>query len=380
MNRKHNMPQNWKKYKLGELGKVITGNTPPKAKPEYYGEELLFVTPSDFIGNRKFIDETARLLSYEGHVNYKKKVLPPESLMVTCIGSQMGKVAMSHFYAFTNQQLNSIVPLEELVEPHFVYYKLSSMREDLRTIAGGGSTMPILNKTDFSNIEISIPNLHEQKSIASILSALDDKIELNLQMNKTLEEMAMALYKHWFVDFGPFQEGEFVESELGMIPKGWEVKRVDAIADIIDPHPSHRAPKAIKEGFPFAGIGDIDEFGNINRSKARIIGEEAVLQQESSYKIDEFSIGFGRVGTVGKVIRLRPQEYRYALSPTMAVINSKSIEFNELTYCIVNSKSFNRQVDNNLTGSTRPTIGIQTLRSLLICLPSNEKVIKRSIF
>ena len=69
-------------------------------------------------------------------------------------------------------------------------------------------------------MQLKLPSYHEQKAIASILSALDDKIENNLQMNKTLEEMAMALYKHWFVDFGPFQDGEFVDSELGRNSEG----------------------------------------------------------------------------------------------------------------------------------------------------------------
>jgi len=83
-----------------------------------------------------------------------------------------------------------------------------------------------LTISSLRKIEISIPELEEQKAIASILSALDNKIELNLQTNRTLEEMAMALYKHWFVDFGPFQNGNFIETELGSIPEGWEVKTV----------------------------------------------------------------------------------------------------------------------------------------------------------
>ncbi|MDZ7604415.1 MAG: hypothetical protein U5K79_02255 [Cyclobacteriaceae bacterium] len=74
--------------------------------------------------------------------------------------------------------------------------------------------------------DINLPPFPSNAAIASILGALDDKIELNLEMNKTLEEMAMALYKHWFVDFGPFRDGNFVESELGMIPEGWEVKSI----------------------------------------------------------------------------------------------------------------------------------------------------------
>ncbi|HDZ14995.1 MAG TPA: restriction endonuclease subunit S, partial [Pricia sp.] len=82
-------------------------------------------------------------------------------------------------------------------------------------------------------LKISLPPLPEQRVIASILSALDNKIENNLAMNKTLEDMAMALYKHWFVDFGPFQEGNFIDSELGPIPEGWEVKRLDDLCEKI---------------------------------------------------------------------------------------------------------------------------------------------------
>ena len=81
------------------------------------------------------------------------------------------------------------------------------------------------------DFEIPLPPLPIQRRIAEILGRLDDKIEVNRRINRTLEAMAQALYKHWFVDFGPFQDGEFVESEVGLVPKGWEVK---ALADIVD--------------------------------------------------------------------------------------------------------------------------------------------------
>ena len=75
--------------------------------------------------------------------------------------------------------------------------------------------------------------MKEQREIVKILSSLDDKIELNNRINKTLEEMAQAIFKSWFVDFEPFRDGEFVESELGMIPKGWEVKQLEEVVSLI---------------------------------------------------------------------------------------------------------------------------------------------------
>jgi len=77
------------------------------------------------------------------------------------------------------------------------------------------------------------PPVEEQRRIASVLSSLDEKIELNNRINKTLEEMAQAIFKSWFVDFEPFRDGEFVESELGMIPKGWEVKELGELAEVM---------------------------------------------------------------------------------------------------------------------------------------------------
>jgi type I restriction enzyme S subunit len=95
-----------------------------------------------------------------------------------------------------------------------------------------GSAQRALTIEGVKNLNITVPPLQDQRAIAFILSNLDNKIELNLQINKTLEDMAMAIYKHWFVDFGPFQSGEFVDSELGMIPKGWEVKRFGDLYDL----------------------------------------------------------------------------------------------------------------------------------------------------
>lgn len=83
-------------------------------------------------------------------------------------------------------------------------------------------------------LEINLPSISEQKAIADTLSCLDDKIELNNRMNRTLEEIAQAIFKSWFVDFEPFQDGEFVDSELGSIPKGWRVGTLTEIADYLN--------------------------------------------------------------------------------------------------------------------------------------------------
>ncbi|HET8735149.1 MAG TPA: restriction endonuclease subunit S, partial [Pricia sp.] len=114
-----------------------------------------------------------------------------------------------------------------LVRQDFLYHLIKTQDfTDKATETSTGTKMPRADWNSLKQIEYFFPPLPEQHAIASILSALDDKIENNLAMNKTLEAMAMALYKHWFVDFGPFQDGNFIDSELGPIPEGWEVSTI----------------------------------------------------------------------------------------------------------------------------------------------------------
>lgn len=145
-----------------------------------------------------------------------------------------------------------------------------------------GTSIPHLKKTDFNRIVIPKPNISDQKVIGEIYYALCDKIELNLQMNKTLEEMAMTLYKHWFVDFGPFQDGEFVDSELGMIPKGWEVKRLDYIIEI-------------KYGKDHKKL----ESGNIP-----VYGSGGIMRYVNQFLYDQDSILIPRKGTLSNLFYL----------------------------------------------------------------------------
>lgn len=135
----------WKEYKLGDLGTIITGKTPSAKNPEDWGNEMLFVTPTDYCNYRKYSDDSIRKLSNIGIKRLKNKILPPSSILVTCIGSDMGKVVMTKSYCITNQQINSIIP-NNLVNPDFLYYTLISSYDTLRILGGDGTAVPIINK------------------------------------------------------------------------------------------------------------------------------------------------------------------------------------------------------------------------------------------
>ncbi len=162
---------------ISALGKVVTGKTPKTSVEGNFGGDIPFVTPSDMDG-RRIIDETARYLSEDGAATVKNCILPAGAILVSCIGSDMGKTHITANKSVTNQQINAVIVDDEQHSPLFVYYNLYGRRTELREMAGGAA-QPILNKTDFSKLTIALPTLPEQREIAAILGALDDKIELN---------------------------------------------------------------------------------------------------------------------------------------------------------------------------------------------------------
>ena len=190
----------WTEIKLGELGVVVTGKTPSKNNPEDWGNEMPFITPSDYKNYRKRAYSSERNLSKIGIERLENKILPKNSLLVTCIGSDMGKVVMNNIEAITNQQINSIIPNESLVDNDFLYYRLVDLYEILRIYGSDGTAVPIVNKGDFENIETAIPDIDEQKAIASVLSSIDDKIELLNSQNQTIQKIASVLFRQKFIE------------------------------------------------------------------------------------------------------------------------------------------------------------------------------------
>ena len=255
----------WKVTKIGNLGQIITGKTPKTAIKENWGGTIPFLSPSDDM-SKKTAPQTAKTLTEIGLSEVKKCIIPTNSICVSCIGSNLGKVVKTDRELVTNQQINTIVPYSH-VDADYVYYLMCIVGKELNYISKTSTAVPIVNKSTFSDWDITIPSeIDDQRRIASILSSLDRKIELNNKINAKLEEMAQAIFKNWFVDFEPFKDGKFVESELGMIPEGWKVVSFDNILKAT-------TTKTGKEGIPEysvtnTGIHPRDEKFTKNLSKS----------------------------------------------------------------------------------------------------------------
>ena len=218
-------------YKFKDLGKIITGKTPPTSKLELYGNEYQFITPSDIpTFTERYILSTERGFSKLGYNKMKSIVLPYNSIGVVCIGSTIGKICLTTSECITNQQLNSIIVNKERFDPLYLYYSIRSYIPKIQAITGGtGAGKSILNKTSFEELEIELyEEFGIQQKIAKFLSNYDDLIENNNRRIKILEEMAQKIYKEWFVDFKfPGHEtATFKDSPLGKIPKDWNYKPI----------------------------------------------------------------------------------------------------------------------------------------------------------
>lgn len=169
---KNNLPEGWRIGILGEFGDIITGKTPSSDNPEDFGDDMLFITPGDFAVGSKFILNTERHLSAIGCERLKNKILPKGSVAVTCIGSDMGKVAIVFEPSITNQQINAI-KVKENIYIDYLFYYLSSIKNELKAMALGSSTMPLLNKSDFEDINIIIPHYPCLNEFSKIMSKIN---------------------------------------------------------------------------------------------------------------------------------------------------------------------------------------------------------------
>lgn len=165
----------WEQRKLSDIGNIITGSTPSTKDKNNYNGDFLFVSPADIQGNR-FVEKTITTLSELG---FKKgRILAPKSTLFVSIGSTIGKVAQIRDFAVTNQQINSIEPFKD-IDPDFVFSLMQKESPSIRCLSAT-QAVPILNKTTFSNVEVSIAsNINEQYRIGELFIKLDSTITLH---------------------------------------------------------------------------------------------------------------------------------------------------------------------------------------------------------
>ena len=207
--------EEWKEYKFSNIADIIGGGTPKTNIPEYWDGDIPWLSVKDFGNDDKYVYKTEKHITDEGLNNSSTKLLHKGDIIISARGT-VGEIAMIPYPMSFNQSCFGIRG-KDFIDKDFLFYFTKTKVRELKGNSHG-SVFDTITRTTFDNISCIIPPLPTQQKIANILSSLDDKIEVNRRINENLEAQAQALFKSWFVDFEPFKDGEFVESELGMIP------------------------------------------------------------------------------------------------------------------------------------------------------------------
>ena len=221
--------EDWKECKLGDVCDFQEGYVnPPQSNPEYFDGDIKWLRATDL--NDGYVYSTTRTLTQLGFRSAKKSAIlfKPGTIAISKSGT-IGRLGILQDYMCGNRAVINIIP-HHIVNTFFLFCVLRSYQRHFPLMAVG-IVQKNLYISILEDLKISLPDLNTQERIVSILKSLDDKIECNRRINENLEQQAQALFKSWFVDFEPFKDQPFVDSELGMIPHGWRVGRYEDIID-----------------------------------------------------------------------------------------------------------------------------------------------------
>lgn len=355
-------------YKLSEILTLIGGGTPRTSNLQFWGGDIPWLSVVDFNNDNRYVSITEKFITQAGVENSSTKVLPKRALILSARGTVGALAQLSKPMAF-NQSCYGIVA-KECTTNDFLYYLLKNIVHDLQA-KGHGSVFNTITRDTFDTIEIELPPLDEQKRIAEFLGMFDDKIELLQKQNKTLEEMAKATFKSWFVDFDVVkakQRGDvkadvmreyrlteelydlfpssFEASSLGFIPSGWEVK---SLSDISSVSSGKRPPNK-------------QDYKSSNYS-IPVYGGNGIKWWTTHSLYSQPIIITGRVGTLGELYRIYEPVW---VSDNALIFETKVQNFEFLFYFLKNIdfNSLNR-------GSTQPLITQTDVKKISVIYSEN---------
>lgn len=255
----------WKEVRLGDVceiyGRIGFRGYTTNDLVDTPKEGAISLSPKNIINGELNLDQCT-YIKWDKYYESPEIMINPNDIIITKTGSSVGRTTFVRrvVHPMTlNPQLVVLKNISENAEFLSYYIKSALFQSVLKSIVVG-SAIPTLSQKNLANLIINVPKeVAYQRRIASILSSLDRQIELNNKINADLEEMAQAIFKNWFVDFEPFKDGKFVDSELGMIPEGW---KVGCLGDLITIKYGKDHKKLDDGTFPVYGSGGFMRFVN----------------------------------------------------------------------------------------------------------------------
>jgi type I restriction enzyme S subunit len=357
--------------RLGDIAEIIGGGTPSTKDSNNWDGDIPWITPKDLSSFEGiYVSRGSRSITEQGFKSSSAKMLPAGAVLYTS-RAPIGYVAIASNAISTNQGFKSLI-LKDGYVPEFVFYLLKASKSEIESHASGGTFAEISAKA-LSDVVLQFPPKVQQEAIAKLLKSLDEKIAINNAISRTLEDIAQAIFKSWFIDFDPVKAkmvgqkpagmddataglfpDSMEESELGLIPKGWQVASLGSIASIFQ-------GKYLKPA-DMNAIRTV-EFPNPVEGATKIIGYSA----KSTFNFNFSSVSCR--GSCGFV--------RWICSPAwisnnlMAIYGKEEEEINHYLHFLLKSINF----ESVTTGSVQGQITITNLSSLRVI--HDAKVAKR---
>ncbi len=369
----------WKIIKFEESGLEIEDGDRGKNYPKK--SELLSQGYCPFLNNKNILDDKINFDEVEFITKQKDELLRKGKIKVgdivlTTRGS-VGNVGLFHEnLRFKQARINSGMVIirnnNEIFDINYLYQLLKSpyMKQQYKSMSTG-TAQPQLPIKDIKKLNLIVPPLEEQEKISGILSSLDNKIELNNKMNKTLEEVAQSIFKRWFVDFEfpnedglPYKSsgGEMVESELGMIPKGWEVTHIYDISQVtMGVSPSSKTYNEDNIGLPLLN-GAADFEGKLIKPSKFTSEPKKICKKDDMV--------FGVRATIGNIVFA---DKEYALGRGVASVEPNNKVFREFIYYSLDNSMEN--LINNASGSVFLNLKKADITDLKVCY--SEEIVEK---
>lgn len=363
----------WKKYQLQEVATVQTGPFGSQLHQSDYVEIGTPIITVEHLGENRITHNNLPRVTDKDKQRLNKYWLQEGDIVFSRVGSVDRRAYVKKFedgWLFSGRCLR-VRPKKDIDGKYLSYFfGLEDFKKKIRSVAVG-ATMPSLNTSIMNEIEVILPDENTQQKIASILSSLDDKIELNLQMNQTLEAMAQVLFKEWFVNFNfPGFDGELVDG----LPNGWRIGKLGDIAKVIDCLHSKK-PERINEktGNIFLQLNNILDNGLLDVSEIFWISNEDYKKWISRIEISQGDCVITNVGRVGAVSRI-PFGVKAALGRNMTGIRLKEeYPYPGFLITLLKSDMIKMEIEQKKDiGTILEALNVKNIPNLTFPIPTNQ--------
>lgn len=351
------------KYKLSEIMDIIGGGTPKTSNPEYWNGNIPWLSVKDFNNDYRYVYETEKAITQAGLDNSSTKMLKRNDSIISARGTVVGEMAMIPFPMAFNQSCYGLRAKKGLVDAEYLYYLIKHNVVVLKKNTHG-SVFDTITHDTFDDIEVELPSLKEQKVVASILRNLDDKIEVNNEINKNLEEQAQAIFKSWFVDFEPF--GGIQPSEMQFIP-------LQELCKVVT---KGTTPTTLGKSFTSTGINFIKaesilDNHSIDSSKFAFIDEETnALLKRSVIKAND--IVFTIAGTLGRFAMVDNSVLPANTNQAVAIIRPDETKVTPAyLYSFFIGNWHNEYYSKRIQQAVQANLSLTTIKSLPIAVLKN---------